>query len=221
MFVAEPILVDVDVALKACIYRSEVAFIASTTLGQPPALLAISRFTLRSRLRAARNLVDPESTAEAIDNLIANTTLIEPTEEEIEMAADFEEEAIQHSLELDTGESQLLAILLRRDSPLLLTGDKRAIQAIHNLGIRGIDRRLACLEQLVATILVRCGCQKLRERVCGEPRADSAVTYCFACSASNVTEKDIRAGLASYVNYLRKSTAALLIASHDLSAVVP
>ena len=218
---AEPILVDVDVALKVCTYRLVAAFIESTTLGQPPALLAISRFTLRSWLRTARNLENPEGIREAIENLIANITLIEPTEEEIKLAADFEEEAYQHSLEFDTGESQLLAVLLCRGAPLLLTGDKRAIQAIHGLGIRGIDGRIACLEQLLATILVRCGYEKLRKRVCREPNADKAVTICFACSAFQVMKEDIRTSLASYVDHLRKSTASLLLVSSDLSAIVP
>ena len=217
----EPVLVDVDVALKACIYRSEEVFLACTTLDQRPALLAIGRFTLRSRLRTARNLENRESASKAIENLIANVALIVPTEEEIMMAADFEEDAAACSLEFDTGESQLLAILLSRGAPLLLTGDKRAIQALHGIGIRGIDGRIACLEQLLAAFLANCDHRQLRERICREPRADRAVTACFACSAPEVSEEDIHAGLASYVGHLRKSTGALLLASPDLSAIVP
>ena len=216
---AEPILVDVDIALKVCSYRLAAAFIECTTLGQAPAILAISRYTLRSRLRVARNLENPEGIGEEIEDLMANVTLVQPTEEEIRLAADFEEEAIRHSLDFDTGESQLLAVLLRRGAPLLLTGDKRAIRAIHGLGISGTDGRIACLEQLMASILAKWDYTKLRQRVCGEPNADKAMTICFACSSPQVTEAGIRDGLASYVRDLRRSTATLLLLSSDLSAI--
>ena len=218
---AKLVLIDVDVALKSCNYRLQKALLECTTLDQPPALLAIGRFTLRSRAHTAKNLEDPEGISEAINDLIANITLVQPTEEEISIAAEFEEEATQCSLEFDTGESQLLAILLQRDASLLLTGDKRAIQALYGLGIQGIDGRIACLEQLVTTILGKCDCQKVRERVCREPRADIALTSCFGCTSPVATEEDIQAGLASYVGDLRNSTGKLLLTSPDLSSVIP
>lgn len=217
---AKFVLIDVDVALKACNYRLQKALLECTTLDQPPALLAIGRFTLRSRGCTAKNIEDPEGTREAIDDLIANITLIQPTEEEISIAAEFEEEAAQCSLEFDTGESQLLAILIQRDASLLLTGDKRAIQALYDLGIQGIDERIACMEQLVATILGKCDYQQVRERVCREPCADIALTCCFSCAAPEVSEEGIQAGLASYIGHLRRSTGALLLTSSDLSAAI-
>ena len=217
----EPVLVDVDVALKACAYRLVAEFVECVSLAKAPALLAISRFTLRSRLRSPRNVKNPESARKEAESLIASVTLIEPTEEEIRLAAEFEEEAIKNSLEFDAGESQLLAVLLRRGGPLLITGDKRAIQAMHDLAVTGADGRIACLEQLLATILARRGHECLRRRVCLEPNADKAATICFACSAPQAKEEDIRVNLASYVNHLRGSTASMLVASPDLSAVVP
>ena len=217
----EPVLVDVDVALKVCTYRLVAEFVECASLAKAPAILAISRFTLRSRLRTARYVKTLECARKAVESLIASVTLIEPTEEEIELAGDFEEKAIKNSLEFDTGESQLLAVLLRRGGPLLITGDKRAIQAIHDLATSGVGGRVACLEQLLATILARYGHEYLRRHICQEPNADRAATICFACSTPQVKEEDIRTSLASYVNHLRSSTASLLLASSDLSAVVP
>ena len=218
---AKFVLIDVDIALKACNYRSQRGLLACTTIDQPPALLSIGRFSLRNRVRTAKNLKDPSGLKEAIEDLIANIRLVEPTSDEINMAAEFEEEAARCFLEFDTGESQLLAILLHRNASLLLTGDKRAIQAVHGLGVQGVDGRIACLEQLIATILGKCDYQEVRERVCGEPCVDIALTSCFACTALEVSEEDIQVGLASYVGHLRRSTGALLLPSSDLSAVIP
>ena len=52
----QPALVDVEVALKLCTYRAEDGLIACASLGQPPAMLAIGRFTLRSRVSRTRNV---------------------------------------------------------------------------------------------------------------------------------------------------------------------
>lgn len=217
---AEPVLIDVDVAFKVCIYRSGADLLACTNKDQPPALLSISQFTLRSRARRVRGLQNIDGTIEEIENLIAKITFIQPTEAEIAMAADFEEDAAQCSLEFDTGESQLLAVLLSRRAPLLVTGDKRAIQALHDLDVSGIDGRIACFEQLMASILARCEPQTLRERICREPCADRAMTSCFACSSLEVSAEEIQSGLSSYVNHLRSCTSTLLLSSTDLSAVV-
>ncbi len=137
------------------------------------------------------------------------------------MAAEFEEIAAKNSLDFDTGESQLAAILLKRGASLLLTGDKRAIEALNGLGASGFAGRIACFEQLIASIINKCGHQQLRERVCNEPQTDKAVTICFSCSNAEVYEEEITAGLASYVEDLRLSTGTLLLDSLDLSAAVP
>ena len=216
----QPALVDVDVALKLCTYRAESDLVACASLDQPPAMLAIGRFTLRSRIRNALNIVDKESVQNSVENLISNITLLNPTQEEINFAADIEEAAARNAVELDTGESQLVAILVQRSSPLLLTGDKRAIRAIHDLAILDINGRIACLEQVVACVLEKGDHKILRNNVCREPRADTAITICFACSAPHVSKRDIMEGLTSYIENLRQSTGPLLLESVDLSAAI-
>lgn len=66
---------------------------------------------------------------------------------------EFEEQAFAKAFEFDTGESQLVAILLTRNFPLLLTGHKRAIAALAGIGLNDVNGRIACLEQLVSLLL--------------------------------------------------------------------
>ena len=167
-----------------------------------------------------RNVNDTEGVRNSIENLIRNVTLLHPTLREIEFAADLEETAVRCAVELDTGESQLVAIVLQRSCPLLLTGDKRAVRAIFALGRWGMDRRVACLEHVVADIVENGDHELLRERVCRERLADKAITNCFACSVPHLSKKDIREGLVSYIDDLRKSTGMLLLESTDLSAAI-
>lgn len=217
----EGILLDNDVVLKVCAYGSHNETVTLTTNdGMPPGMLAIGRFTLRSRLKHHRFLSDIAASDHAFRELLATIRLVDPTEQEIQLAAEIEERAAALSLEFDTGESQLLAILLVREGKLLVTGDKRAVQALHGVGVAAVEGRIACLEQLIASLLAHCDLTILRDHVCAEPEADKALTACFACSASSVGTEDVLAGLRSYSNHLRSSTGALLLSSDDLSAIV-
>lgn len=215
------VLIDVDVALKSCRYRLEETLVSCTTLGGPPGLLAIGKFSLRSRVGRDRNIRDSKAAKSAVDWLIDRVRIVEPTEEEIRVAEDLEEQAATEGLEFDTGESQLLAVLIRRGARLLVTGDKRAIVAIHRLGVQGVDRSIACFEQLMASIAKRLGYRTVRSHVCEETAVDKAVTICFACSQTGIREQQVRQGLRSYVDDLRRSCGDLLIQSLDLSAVIP
>jgi hypothetical protein len=68
-----------------------------------------------------------------LDDFLASVELIEPTVEESTLAAEFESLALAAALPLDAGESQLCAVLVSRNLPLLVTGDKRAITALESL----------------------------------------------------------------------------------------
>ncbi len=218
---AEGVLLDNDVVLKVCAYRCHHEMVVLTTNGGlPPAMLAIGRFTLRSRFKRTSILADAAASALAFEELLATIRLVDPTEREIELAAEIEERATALSLEFDTGESQLLAVLLVREGKLLVTGDKRAIQALHGIGMVTAEGRIACLEQLIASLLADCDFKIVHNRVCSEPAADKALTACFACSASSVEVEDVLAGLRSYSSYLRNATGGLLLSSDDLSAIV-
>ena len=156
-----------------------------------------------------------------LESLISNAGLVNPTPEEIAFAEHLEERASRLALEFDVGESQLLSVLVHRNAKLLLTGDKRAIRAIHALDVNDIDGRLAALEQVFATMIRADGLSPLREAVCAYPRVDRALTICFACASPTVTTDDVNDALASYVGSLRTESGNLLYDALDFSAIVP
>lgn len=136
------------------------------------------------------------------------------------MAAEFEAVAQEQNLELDGGESQLLAMLIQRKLRLLLTGDKRAIVAIERIaGDTLPGPSIACLEQVMSTLLERIGLAALRERICSEPAVDRALSTCFACRSIVVEAILVEEGLRSYVGHLRKSSSRTLLEEDDLSVL--
>jgi hypothetical protein len=152
--------------------------------------------------------------------MLAGLSLIEPDDDELAAAADLEAEAIRRDLELDGGESQLLAILVNRRCSLLVTGDKRAIAAMASVAIAQAGGRVACLEQLMSQILTLYGADSVQPRVCAEPNVDRAITSSFACSSRVVPEAaDLLVGLKSYIADLDRSAPGVLIQGHDLTSV--
>lgn len=217
----ERVLLDNDVVLKAASYALVDETVAVTTIEDtPPAMLGVGRFVIGNRLSRATNITDPARATEAFERILAALTLVEPDENEMAAAADLEAEAIRRDLELDGGESQLLAILANRTCSLLITGDKRAIAAMAIVAAAQAGGRVACLEQMVAQIVTTCGMPTVQARVCGEPNVDRAITNCFACSSPDMPEvNDVIAGLASYTGHLDRSSPGVLIPGHDLSAL--
>ncbi|MCG5478634.1 hypothetical protein [Sinorhizobium alkalisoli] len=218
------ILVDNDIALKLCAYScaQELMWFGSGR-NRTLAMLRLAQYTVGRRVHRARGIQDSASLQTQWGVLAAAVLWVEPTEEEIMFAAELEEQAMMLSLELDAGESQLFAILVHRMSPLLITGDKRAINALERIAHCLPSERVACLEQIVFTLLQILGTEILRKRICGEPGVDRSLSIAFACnSASNpATEQTIKEGLTSYVVSVQKSAPTILIRTTDLSAVVP
>ncbi len=191
-----------------------------TTLGDvAPSILAIARFTLRTRLSKAANVADRHGAAAALEQFLVKATLLEPGTAEIELAASLEEQAIASGHEFDAGESQLVAMLLTRGAALLITGDKRAIAALAAIVPQEVEGRVACLEQLLATLLDIHPLAEMRNGVCAEPKVDKAVTACMACS-TNPEGADVLAGLSSYINDLRKRVGTILAPCEALLPVV-
>ncbi|MGB3740189.1 MAG: hypothetical protein WA948_12660 [Pontixanthobacter sp.] len=214
---ADLVLVDSDVILKLFAYR-EANFITSTMPGAPAAMLSIARFVIRKRsgdyISEAEN---PEPLA-ALEALFAALVQIEPTSDEIELAAELEETAIRKGFDLDVGEAQLLAILIRREAVFLLTGDKRAVIAINQCMPEPARHRIVCLEQIMATIVRTTDHNDLRRRICAKPNVDRAMTACFSCSTPDVQPDDILAGLRSYCGDLRQKSGDCLIVADDMAS---
>lgn len=207
----ETALVDNDVVLKLCCYGCHHG-LARALGGARPTMLRVGRHVLLHRAARSRGIQERERVAEALAEAFAIIGLAEPDEDETELAARMEEDAARLALPLDVGESQLLAMLLTRAAPLLVTGDKRAVVAVHDLDIEGVDGRIACLEQVMTALLDDLGLAALRAAVCAEPKADRAVAACFGCSGGPALEASVREGLSSYVEHLRAATGSTLVA---------
>ncbi|WP_242415204.1 hypothetical protein [Sphingomonas panni] len=205
-------LLDNDVVLKAACYALALETLAATTSGDTvPGMLGVGRFVIRRRVERATNLVDRDQARASLERMIAAVEVFEPTEDELALAADLEAEASRHGLELDGGESQLLAIVVKRNLHCLLTGDKRAISAMAAVAMALAAGRVLCFEQLMARIVAAVGLDAVRPRVCAEPRVDRALTVCFGCARDAVSHADVVDGLASYIDHIERGAPGVLM----------
>ena len=142
-------------------------------------------------------------------------SLIEPTEEESTLAAEFESLALAAALPLDAGESQLCAVLVSRNLPLLVTGDKRAITALESLvdsdtRLASVCGKIKCVEQLVLQAISVHGYGAIKQRICANSGVDKSLSICFGCASGTTDEEDTKSGLNSYINALRTEAPRVL-----------
>jgi hypothetical protein len=217
---SEQVLLDNDVTLKVACYSLADEMLAATSLnGIPPAILGVGRFVIRGRLARDSKIKDVERAKATFERLLEEILLLEPDEAELAIAADLEAEANRRNLELDGGESQLLAILANRACRLLITGDKRAIRAIAGVGIAEAKDRIGCLEQLMAQLVQSAGVYAIRTRVCEESKVDRAISTCFVCSQTFTEPEEVLTALASYIKHLDREAPDVLLPGCDLTAL--
>jgi hypothetical protein len=216
------LLCDNDVILKACCYDLSIEVVLCLGRIGTWFILGSASFVIADRIKRSNSICSKERAVQNFALFREQAKVIEPSDAEISLAAELETVAQQFNLALDSGESLLLAVLVTRDAvDLLLTGDKRAIQAIEALGdhhelVAGLRHAVACLEQLFLSLLKWESIDLLQNRVCSERMADVALTICFSCASGQYTLESIRAGLASYVAALRPQAKRALVASDDL-----
>lgn len=114
---------------------------------------------------------------------------------------------------LDAGEITLIAMLCSDPQAVLVTGDKRALRALAASGLEDIVERVAgrivCLEQVVLSALDRLGVGTLAKSI--EPHRDLDVAIrCAVPLLPYPVELDVRKGLLSYIEDLRKDAPSLL-----------
>jgi hypothetical protein len=212
MPVTDIALIDNDVAIKVCAYRCHNEAIALTTFADgPPAILAVATYSIRSRLERRHSLQDPAGALAAFDELVSQLSIIDPSESEVALAAEFEEHAKRLGFDLDVGESLLLAILLERNCCCLVTGDKRAIAAMAAFEAAHIGQRVMCLEMLMACLVGRYPFDEIRTRICSEPNADRTMTICFGCRTQEVTLENVLDGLFSYYSSIVETAENVLL----------
>jgi hypothetical protein len=212
-------LVDNDILFKALMYGLLHELLGPyNTSTDALGVLGAAQFVIAKKIR--KQSPGTTVTAEKLDqffNFMKGCYVLEPTDEEQAMAADFEFAAQRAAVALDSGESQLCAVLVQRAVPVLLTGDKRAIHAIQAL-LRTDTRlltlygKVVCLEQLFLRSITEASKSPLRAAVCREPDLDKAITICFSCKGRDPQLSNIIAGLQSYINDLRTKASLVLAA---------
>jgi predicted nucleic acid-binding protein len=211
--------VDNDVLLKAASYRVASRFWPDGAQ-EAPGVLGAARFVLADILKRPSRVRDQTGAQQELAVLFARAIVLEPSDEELAVAAEMERQAQRAGVELDAGESQLAAMVAARGIPWLVTGDKRAVQALHALtpassACAQLGNRVRCLEQLFMLLLedVESGAafDALAAAVCGEPDVDKAVSICFSCYSGGGADRDsVLAALGSYVDSLRAAAPMIL-----------
>jgi hypothetical protein len=207
---------DNDILFKGAAYRLLTEFLSAIPCSANElAILGASHFVVKSKLKNT-GISMPEEKIVVLESFLGIFVTLEPNEEEINFAANLELFAQWRGLNLDSGESQLCAIVLRRGIDRLVTGDKRAIKALGSLlseraDLAGLVGRLICLEQLFLRLLSTDDtAARVRRLVCAERRIDKTIDICFACHRESSSYSEWREGLNSYISELRSAASALL-----------
>jgi hypothetical protein len=212
----EHVAVDTDVILKVAGYS--VAEEAAAVLGRtaPPAALGLTHLIAHKQLSKRRGVVDREAALAALRTLLGLLGSLEPSADEVALAADLAARAQAEDLPLDTGEAQLTAITLKRALPLLVSGDKRALAALAALFPAGEERaalqgRMMCFEQLIAALAREVGEEELRARICREPGMDTAMRLACSCGNESWTAAQLHEACESYIEGIRRVAGDLLV----------
>ncbi|MBN9669480.1 hypothetical protein [Roseibium aggregatum] len=202
------VLLDNDIVIKSLCYKIAEEMIAATTVGDsPPEMLSVGKYVALSRTMSL-GCVDRQSDADHVFNKV---TFVDPSDKEVEIAATLESKAVEQNLELDTGESQLLAILICRSKRYLATGDKRAIIAVSSIDPDSYQNKILCFEQIILGILSKIEFAYIQNNIRNKLGIDKAITICFGKYTPN-SEEDVKKALASYIEDLRSKTRDVLIA---------
>jgi hypothetical protein len=209
-------VVDNDLILKSVCYGLAGAFWPE---GDPKSIgvLGAARYVIRHEIDRASLNRSADAAHSDLSGLLARWEELEPTEGEIALAAEIELCGQEHGLALDNGESQLAAIVVARDLPLLETGDKRAIAGLeearrHLKALNALRGRVRCLEQIARrAINVEEGFDRFSEGVCAESGVDKSLSICFGCFGDSPADRTTaHEALTQYVLEVRRSASDLL-----------
>lgn len=210
-------VVDNDLILKSVSYGLADIFWPD---GEPGSIgiLGAARYVVRHEIDRANLNRGAEAAQSDLSELLARCEELEPTDEEIDLAARIELCGQEHGLALDNGESQLAALVVTRDLPLLETGDKRAIAGLeearcHLEALDGLRGRVRCLEQIARRAI---GAQQafadISAVICGEAAVDKSLSVCFGCFGDSLADRATALeALEQYVREVRDSAPAMLL----------
>jgi hypothetical protein len=205
-------VVDNDILLKGSCYGLLGILTATPPADGPLGILGASRFVVPKKIRRTPLRRDPAIAEAHFAAFLAENEILEPSADEQHLAAALEAAAQQMGLNLDAGESQLVAILVSRQLAQLLTGDKRAVASIEILldadaRLSVVRGKIKCLEQVVWGALAIGDAKQIRCAICAEPSVDKALSICFCCGSP---EADPIEGLSSYIADLRTRAGRVL-----------
>lgn len=206
---------DNDIISKGACYRLLPQLVAAICPVDQIGILGAARFVVTKKIEKRTLCGDKAAVLEGLAQFLNAAQKLEPSSDEQQFAADLESAAQKANLNLDAGESQLCAIVVTRLIPILLTGDKRAIESIEKLidlvpDMAPICGRIRCLEQIIAGLLALDGAAGLRGAICSEPDVDKALSICFSCNSPEVPPSMHQEALHSYIRSLKaNSTRAL------------
>ncbi len=211
------IAVDTDILVKASCYGSARLFWPGTLrIG----VLGAARFVAPDAIRRKGTLRGAPMALADFDALMLRASELEPTESEVSLAIELETAAALSAMRLDTGESQLAAIVASRALDEFETGDKGGIAALEAVmdevpAIAVLVARVRCLEQLVRMVISTDeGLAALNESVCSEPGVDAALTFCFSCSSGGGRSRlEVLQGVDSFTDALRRAAPRVLATS--------
>lgn len=210
-------LVDNDVLVKKSAYGLLLSLLRSKPYGADKfAMLGAAKYVVPKSLKRKLDAELLQAALREFEEATMFIVAIEPTREEIKLAAELEFAAQESNLELDGGESQLCAVLILRSQALLFTGDKRAIVAIGGLMVDGehamLRGNVVCLEQLFLWQLRTMDGALVRSAVCGKPpRIDMALSLCFGCYSGGSSLESALEGLGSHIGDLARKAPGVLI----------
>jgi len=207
-------VVDNDVLIKGACYSLLAELMAAYGGAGSLGVLGTARYVVPRRLLRDPRLVNRDQAVARWGTFFVDAEEVEPTPKAIDLATALEEAAAAAGVPLDVGESLLCAVAIDRPVPGVVTGDKRAIEALELLlagvnELRSLTGRVLCLEQLIEALIPRLGAGVTRAAVCAEPCADRALSLCFQCGRRSDGRIDPE-GLRSYIGDLRRRAPTIL-----------
>lgn len=202
------LFIDNDALLKLASYDLlDVAIVMFDIQPGDIQVLATAKYALlpaKERLRRCKT----EECAARLESFLSKVTKLSAGD-----ADDGALDALAGRPGIDAGEAMMFAVAASKPDSFLITGDKRALEALH-IG-QELERVRAVLAgrvlslELLLSFMVEGDFAQVQARVRSQPGVDKALTNVFGVSAPASLES-VRAALDSYVAHLRCITGALL-----------
>lgn len=202
------LFIDNDALLKLAIYDLlDTALVMFDIRPEDVHVLATAKYVLlpaKDRLRRCKT----EECAARLESFLSKATKLSA-----DGASATTLDALTAKPGIDAGEALMLAVAVSNVDSFIITGDKRALEALQvDQGLDSVREVLAgrvLSIELLFSFLVEGDFGQVQARVRSQPSVDKALTNIFGVSAPASLES-VRAALDSYVGHLRRLTGALL-----------